>query len=72
MLADSIYWQVLPIKTFPANDPPPAAGSTPTSFRMAQNHIIDSPGADAAGYQVMILQRPKRPAAKPGTMSQSR
>jgi hypothetical protein len=39
---------------------------------MAQNHIIDSPGADAAGYQVMILQRPKRPAAKPGTMSQSR
>jgi hypothetical protein len=40
--------------------------------KVAQDFIIDGPSADTAGYQIMILQRPKLPAAKPGTMPLSR
>lgn len=37
--------------------------------KVAQGYIIDGPGADTAGYQVMILQRVKSataPAPRPG------
>jgi hypothetical protein len=43
--------------------------------KVAQNFIIDGPGADSAGYQVMILRRAKAatvPAPRPGEVEQRR
>ena len=40
--------------------------------KVAQDFIIDGPGADAAGYQVKILQRPKPAMAKPVTTPSAR
>lgn len=40
--------------------------------KVAQDFIIDGPGADAGGYQIMLLQRPKPATSKPAPPSPAR